>query len=78
MSITGRLIRASAALFERRALSGDPVFLKWLGGGSESYSGKTVNETTALEFLPVYAAHLILSESVGQIPFGALPNVKHL
>ncbi len=70
MSITGRLIRASAALFERRALSGDPVFLKWLGGGSESYSGKTVNETTALEFLPVYAANLILSESVGQLPFG--------
>lgn len=36
----------------------------------KTYSGKRVSETTALALPAVFSAHLVLSESMGQLPFG--------
>lgn len=38
--------------------------------GSKTLSGKVVTQETALSFIAVYAANLILAESMGQLPAG--------
>ncbi len=59
------------APFEARSTLANPdTFLQRFFGVRETLSGADVNQETALTCIPVYAAILILSESVGQLPFG--------
>lgn len=71
MSITGRLLRAALAFSEKRSTLAQPNewLVRWFrGGGSDTYTGKDVNQVTALNYTAVYAAVLILSETIGALP----------
>lgn len=59
------------APFEKRATLANPdAFLSRWFGARETLSGAEVDEDSALTFIPFYTANLILSESVGQLPWG--------
>lgn len=70
MSITKRLLQAALVLTERRSTLANPSgwLVNWFRGGGDTYTGKTVNETTALNYTAVYAAVLILAETIGALP----------
>lgn len=53
----------------------DPRLGKFFGG--ETYTGKTVNEATAMQISVVWACVRILSESVGQLPWGVYEKQKN-
>lgn len=59
------------APFEKRATLANPdAFLSRWFGSKPTLSGADVNHDSALTFIPFYAANLVLSESVGQLPWG--------
>lgn len=70
MSFSGRLIKAALAFTEQRDTLANPSgwLVNWFRGGGDTYTGKTVNETTALNYSAVYSAVLILSETIGSLP----------
>lgn len=56
---------------ETRSTLANPA--KWLtawfrGGGKDTFTGSTVNETTALNYTAVYGCVLILSNTIGSLP----------
>lgn len=63
---------ASKLLPELRSLppNGNDWWYNPVSWSAKTYSGKRVNETTALALPAVFSAHLVLSESMGQLPFG--------
>ena len=73
MSITGRLIRAASAFAEQRSTLANPnrfVLDFFSGGGADTYTGKTVNATTSMNYSAYYSAVLILAETMASLPVG--------
>src|SRR3954454_6092143 len=65
------LDRLSAGLARRAQPSGVASPSQWLldlFGGVETYSGKSVSPTSALELVPVYSAVQLLAGAVGSLP----------
>ncbi len=58
---------------EKRATSGTSKpaqwFIDWFNGGSDTASGKSVNEDSALRYTPFWASVRVISGTVGALPF---------
>lgn len=50
--------------------------IDWLGGGSASKAGSTVNEQTAMQIVAVFACVRLKSETIASLPLGYFKNVK--